>query len=412
MSNRNYSSVARATTLTSSVSGSSTLFPVTETTGFPTPPFTMVADPGRSGEEVVTVSNLVGTNLTVIRGQDGTAAQPHDAGATLRHMATARDFRESADHIGLESNVHGVTGEIVGTLDVQAIDNKTFTPAVGDHTSLVVKAGSGQSAPLVTFRSAADALLSSVGVDGKVNTPGVNGTGQSLFTGVATDIPVTVKGAVSQTAHLLSAKSSGGAEIAFIDAVGNVSGTALTSTTSVTAASASITGRVATQGVDGTGTSVFTPAGTANTPLVAVSPTGSTVSAFAVRDAATNLSQAGVSGENAGFRLYHGGSNTNYLPLRIHCGKLNTNIISTNASTLDTVDLTSFGFTQVPVVTATVYVGSLLGDQSRVGVEIQAISATSVTFRTIQMQGNAVGASSDYVIHWTAIQASSSNASG
>jgi hypothetical protein len=421
MAARNYSSVARAVTLSSSVSGSATTFPVSDTTGFPTPPFTLVADPGRSGEEIVTVTNQVGLNLTVVRGQDGTGAQPHDAGATLRHMATARDYREPAEHIALTSDVHGVTGSLVGATQAQDVDNKTFTPAVGDHTPLTFKAASGQTAPMVVFKDSGNNTTGSITTAGRVATPGVDSTKASTFTGAATDVPVTVKAAASHTAHLMSVRDSSNTELLFIEPSGNLNAKDVTATNFTTPgvmSSASIStgtvtssARVSAVGFDGNGTSVFTPTGTGNTPLVAVSPTGSTASAFVVRDAATSTSQAGVSGENNGFRLYHGGSNTNYLPWRIHAGRQDVTITAGGSATVDTISFSGMGFTQAPIVLLTV-AGPDSGPEGRVSVYLNSRNTSQAVVRTIQTQAANLGSNQTYTVYWTAIQMTPSSASG
>jgi hypothetical protein len=419
---RNYSSVARATTLTSGVSGSSTVFAVSETTGFPTPPFTLVADPGRAGEEVVTVTNQVGLNLTVLRGQDGTGAQPHDAGATLRHMATARDYREPADHLALTSDVHGVTGALVGATQTQDLDNKTFSPALTDHTPVTFKQASGQTAPLLTFKDSSGNVTGNVTTAGRVTTPGVDSTKSSTLTGTATDVPLIVKGAASHTAHLMSVRDSSSTELLFIEPNGNlnakdITGTNITtpgvaSSGSTTTGSVSASGRIATPGIDGSIQSVFTPNGTGGVPLVAMSPTGHTVSAFAVRDVATSTSRAGFAGESGNYLAYHGGSATNYLPYKQHAGKFNVQIDSGNGSTNDTISLTSYGFTQTPIMNITVQVNGQTGNESRVGAEITALSASSMSVRTVQMQSIGVSGNQTYTIHWQAIQMTPTSASG
>lgn len=127
---RYYSSVAAATTLVSGISSGTTTMQVAATTGFPVAtPFTLVVDPGELTEEAVEVTDVSGTTLTVTRGIDGTSATSHSAGAGVRHMATARDFREPQEHLN-ETEAHGATGEVVGTTNTQTLTNKTLTSPV------------------------------------------------------------------------------------------------------------------------------------------------------------------------------------------------------------------------------------------------------------------------------------------
>lgn len=100
MARRYYSSTAVATTLSGGVSNVATSFTVGATTGFPgSYPFTIIVDPDTASEEVVEVTNVSGTTLTVVRGRDGTSGVSHSTGAVVQHGVSARDFDESNAHI-------------------------------------------------------------------------------------------------------------------------------------------------------------------------------------------------------------------------------------------------------------------------------------------------------------------------
>ena len=83
--------------------------------------------------EIITVgSSGGGTTLNVTRGEDGTSAVAHSAGATVRHIISGRDFNEFSAHIGSSgtpttAGVHGVTGNVVGDTDSQTLTNKKLT---------------------------------------------------------------------------------------------------------------------------------------------------------------------------------------------------------------------------------------------------------------------------------------------
>lgn len=128
---RHYSSVAAATTLVAPINDAQTTITVAATTGYPVShPFTLVIDPGMESEEIVTVTNTVGTNLTVVRGEDGTAAMSHGAGAVVRHMVTGRDLREPQQHIAATEDVHGVPGPLLDFIN-QAVPVGAVLPWAG-----------------------------------------------------------------------------------------------------------------------------------------------------------------------------------------------------------------------------------------------------------------------------------------
>jgi len=128
--NRYYSAIAQDTNLSTSATSGDVTITVTTTTGWPTQyPFCLALDFGTSLEELVDVTSLIGITATVTRGIDSTVAVGHAAGAVVRHVLTARDIRETEQHVANNTGVHGVTGNVVGTTDTQTLTNKDLSSA-------------------------------------------------------------------------------------------------------------------------------------------------------------------------------------------------------------------------------------------------------------------------------------------
>lgn len=127
MTTRHYSSTAQPTTLAAPCTDSATTIQVTATTGFPAVDFILALDYGTSDVELVLVTDVAGTTLTVTRGYDSTTAVAHLLGATVVHDHAAIDFRDSRTHEDATSGVHGTSGSMVGTTDSQALTNKDLS---------------------------------------------------------------------------------------------------------------------------------------------------------------------------------------------------------------------------------------------------------------------------------------------
>src|SRR6185503_5588453 len=169
---------------------------VDNTTGLPAPPFTMTVNHGLVNEEVILVGSVVGTTLgSLTRGYGGSTAVAHTSGAKLRHVVEGSFLSDVADHLDTDTAVHGVSGDLVGTTDVQDLDRKTFVSADSTGAPIIIKAASAQADNILVFQSSAGAPTAGVTPAGRIQTPGVDGSDTSTFTaGAAGTVPLIAKG--------------------------------------------------------------------------------------------------------------------------------------------------------------------------------------------------------------------------
>lgn len=144
-----YSTTAGEMRLVGGVSYSAGSIDVDTVVGLPASlPYKLVIDPGLSSEEIVKVTAVAGTSLTVVRGWDGSTGVAHSNSAVVRHMATAEDFRLARQHESATSGVHGAAFALVDEESPQTMTNKTFQ-ASSSEVPVVVKQQGVSSADLL-----------------------------------------------------------------------------------------------------------------------------------------------------------------------------------------------------------------------------------------------------------------------
>jgi hypothetical protein len=312
---RNFSATAIETTLVNSISSAATgdtttSVSVVSVSGFPSVPYTLILGPDTNREEVVTVTAASSTTLTIVRGQDGTQAQSHTAGTSVRHGVSGRDFKEEQTHIaargydadsGILSNagqthVHGLEsgdGSVVGSTQSVTLTRKTLTtPTINGATI----SGAFTSTATITGGTVTSGTITSSTVTSSTITSGTLGSnlaaGGFLVTGLgapASDNDATRKVYVdsilgSATAASTSAASAATSATSAATSATSAANSATASATSAGAAATSASSALTSQ----TAAATSATSAAASATAAATSATSAAASATAAATSATS----------------------------------------------------------------------------------------------------------------------------
>ena len=320
---RNFSATAIETTLVNSISSAATgdtttSVAVTSVSGFPAVPYTLILGPDTNKEEVVTVTAASSTTLTIVRGQDGTQAQSHTAGTSVRHGVSGRDFKEEQTHIAArgfdadsgilanagQTHVHGLEtgdGSVVGSTQSVTLTRKTLTTPVINGATL---SGAVTSTATITGGTVTAATITSSTVTSSTITSGTLGSnlaaGGFLITGLgapASDNDAARKIYVdsilgSATSASISAASAATSATSAATSATSAANSATASASSASAAATSASSALTSQ------TAAATSATSAATSATAAA-TSATSAAASATAAATSATSAAASATTA-----------------------------------------------------------------------------------------------------------------
>ena len=119
---RKFSSISVETTLAGSIGATGTTMTVATGTGSAllggvtlaagnVDQFTVALDPDTTNEEIVFITANAGDSFTIVRGQAGTTAVTHSAGASVQHVLTSSDL--NAFEAGLDSGSGGTVSGLM-----------------------------------------------------------------------------------------------------------------------------------------------------------------------------------------------------------------------------------------------------------------------------------------------------------
>jgi hypothetical protein len=257
MTRRQYSNTATVATLTGAAAAADISMTLTSFADYPPPPFTATIARGEVDEEVVLVTAVSTSTVTVTRGYDGTTAKSHAAGATFVHTTIAKDFDEANAHVTAVTGVHGLASAPVGVSDTQSLTNKTLVAAVLSSPVITGTATLASATLSGAISVVGAATLSSASISGALGVTG-NATisGNLSAAGAVTLGPITFAG--SQVGTFASLNVSGASALHALTATtgaftgATTVGGALTVTGTAAAATPVAAGDLTTKGyVDG-----------------------------------------------------------------------------------------------------------------------------------------------------------------
>jgi len=252
-------------------------------------PFTLILEKDTANEEIVTVTNLVGSSYSITRGVDGSTAKAHSVGATVEHGVSARDYSESRSH-EVATNAHGVTGDVVGTGGAQTLTGKTLTTAT---LGSILDAGNFKITNLATPTSSSDAVRKDF-ADAQVTAAASSATSAATSaTSAANSATAAATSATSASNSATAAATSAASALASQTAAATSAASAATSAStmlaSVTAAATSAASALASQTAAATSAASASDSATAAASSATAAATSATSAANSATAAANSV---------------------------------------------------------------------------------------------------------------------------
>ena len=270
MTVRKYSSRSQQTTLSSSITAIATTMNVTSATNLmatisPTggETYTVVIDPDTAVEEIVDVTGVAGSVLTIVRGVDNAGSGSiHSAGAVVRHMVIGRDLQEANDHKKGTLAAHAATtsAQLAGVISdetgsgslVFATSPTLVTPVLGVATATSINGTTIPSSATLIKVGDTGTVDSTMIFDGTIVNADINASAGIVDTKLAT---IATASKVSNTATTAASTNTASAIVAR-DASGNFSAGTITANLTGTASAATLA--ATTTGNAGTATALAT----------------------------------------------------------------------------------------------------------------------------------------------------------
>ena len=307
MTTRNYSSRSQQTTLTAGLNASATTMTVQSATQLlggvngasitTTSTFTVVIDPDTALEEIVDVTGVSGTTLTIARAVD-TSPQTglaHSAGAVVRHMAIGRDHRESNEHANNTTTAHGLTiADVITTTNTKTITGKTISAADNTLTGVVTLTGSQTltnktlTSPTINTATIAGGTITGLSSPTNSGDAATKGYTDSILGSATSAAASATAAANSATAAATSATNAATSATSATASASSATSSASTATTQATNAATSATNAA------NSATSATSSASTATTQATNASnsATSAASSASAASTSATNAASS------------------------------------------------------------------------------------------------------------------------
>lgn len=299
---RYYSSTAVKTTLSSSIGSSDATMTVASMSGFPSSyPYTLILEKDSANEEIVTVTALVGTSLSITRGVDGTSGRSHSAGVSVEHGVIALDFTNFRSHEAAAANVHdiGSGASVVGTTTTQTLSNKTLGSALAAGGYKITGLADPTNAQDAVTKNWAETGMSSQLVQATTQATNAASSATAAAGSASSASTSATAAAASQSAAATSATSAGTSATSAASSASSASTSASTATTQASNASTSATAAASSASSASTSaTTATTKASEASTSATNAASSATSASGSA-STATTKASEASTSATNA-----------------------------------------------------------------------------------------------------------------